>query len=194
MKRVITIAVALLSLAMIASAQGMTGTAGSGSTDNGSMMAPADTSMAAPQGAMKASSDAMMTTDMSYAALKKANKLADTTMGMQLRAAMGSGMKTAYTSLESAEALAAKNPTVLFFSADWCPYCQADLKDINANGKKLGKVNVVVVDYDRSADVKNRYGVTMQDTYVQIGAMGEKITAWNGGGVDSILKNLKSGM
>jgi hypothetical protein len=35
---------------------------------------------------------------------------------------------------------------VLLFAADWCPYCQADLKDINANGSRLGGVTIVVVD------------------------------------------------
>ena len=90
----------------------------------------------------------------------------------------------------SAEALAANDPTVLFFAADWCPYCQADLKDINANGSRLGKVNVVVVDYDKSAELKAKYGITVQDTYVQIDPMGAKLAIWSGGGVDGILKNL----
>ena len=57
------------------------------------------------------------------------------------RAAHGEehGNKVIFTDLEAAEALAAKAPTVLFFAADWCPYCQADLKDINANGSRLGR-------------------------------------------------------
>ena len=34
----------------------------------------------------------------------------------------------------------------------------------------------------------------MQDTYVQIDSKGEKITAWNGGGVDGILGNIAKPM
>ncbi len=58
-----------------------------------------------------------------------------------------------------------------------------DLKDINANGSRLGKVNVVVVDYDKSASLKARYGVTVQDTFVQIDAKGVRLGIWNGDGV-----------
>ena len=51
-------------------------------------------------------------------------------------------------------------------------------------------MNVVVVDYDKSAELKAKYGITVQDTYVQIDSMGAKLAIWNGGGVDGILKNL----
>ncbi len=173
MKRLTLAALILAGIAFVASAQSMSATSSSSSGSTSGMMA---------------------SEDPNYAALKKANMLADVAMGMQLRNAMSTGMKVSFKDLMAAEALAAKNPTVLFFAADWCPSCQADLKDINANGSRLGKTNVVVVDYDKSADLKARYGVTMQDTYVQIGAMGEKIAIWNGGGVDGLLMNVKKPM
>ena len=47
---------------------------------------------------------------------------ADPKVGAELRAAMSNGHKLIYTTIEAAEALAAKAPTVLFFAADWCPY------------------------------------------------------------------------
>jgi hypothetical protein len=43
-------------------------------------------------------------------------------------------------------------------------------------------------------DLKKKYGITMQDTYVQIGPMGEKVAIWNGGGVQGILDNIKKPM
>jgi thiol-disulfide isomerase/thioredoxin len=169
----------LISMAVVGwtVAQTMTGApAMSGAND--STMAPADTSgmMAAPDKGGMASSDASMK--------------ADPMMGSELRMAKSTGMKVLFKNLSAAETLAKKNPTVLFFAADWCPYCQADLKDINANGSSLGKVNVVVVDYDKSAELKTKYGITAQDTYVQIDSKGAKLAVWNGGGVDGILKNL----
>ncbi len=91
----------------------------------------------------------------------------------------------------AAEALAARAPTVLFFAADWCPYCQADLKDINANGSRLGPINIVVVDYDKERSLETGYGVTAQDTFVQIDPSGARLAAWNGGGVDGILSRVK---
>ena len=52
----------------------------------------------------------------------------------------------------------------------------------------------MIVDYDKSAELKKKYGITVQDTFVQIGQMGDKLVIWNGGGVDGILKNLKNNM
>jgi thiol-disulfide isomerase/thioredoxin len=106
---------------------------------------------------------------------------------------MEAGRKVIYTDLAAAQALAAKAPTVLFFAADWCPYCQADLRDINANGARLGDITIVVADYDKERQLERQYGVTAQDTFVQIDARGAKVTAWNGGGVDGILARIKRG-
>jgi thiol-disulfide isomerase/thioredoxin len=94
--------------------------------------------------------------------------------------------------LEAAEALAAKQPTVLFFAADWCPYCQSDLKDINANGNRLGDVAVVVANYDTATELKAKYGITVQDTFVQIDASGMEKAIWRGGGagVDDIVSHI----
>jgi thiol-disulfide isomerase/thioredoxin len=107
------------------------------------------------------------------------------------RFAKSTGRKVIFSTPADAQALAAKGPTVLFFAADWCPTCQAALKDINANGERMTVITIVVVDYDRSADLKRRYGVTTQHTFVQIDADGAKLAAWNGGGVDVIVKNTK---
>jgi len=181
MKRLAFMIVILSVFAVSASAQAMTGstTMSGSSTDtattpdtSGMMAAPAQSGMAPSGGAMKA----------------------DPMMGSQLRMAKSSGMKVIFKDLMSAERLARRNPTVLFFAADWCPYCQADLKDINANGSRLGKVNVVVVDYDKSSDLKAKYGITVQDTFVQIDTKGAKLAIWNGGGVDGILNNLAKPM
>ena len=117
---------------------------------------------------------------------------ADPAMGNQLRYAQSSGTKVIFTTLEAAESLAAKQPTVLFFAADWCPYCQADLKDINANGSRLGDVAIVVADYDKATELKAKYGITVQDTFVQIDASGTEKAIWRGGGagVDDILSHI----
>ena len=100
------------------------------------------------------------------------------------------GGKVPFTNLEDARALAEKGPTVLFFNADWCPLCRADLADIDARISDLGDVTVVVVDYDHAGDLKTKYGVTYQHTYVQIDGKGEKLALWSGGGVDRILKRI----
>lgn len=112
--------------------------------------------------------------------------------GTELRLAKAVN-KYQFTDLESAMALASKGPTVLFFAADWCPTCKDALKDLNANGASLGKISVVVVDYDASRALKARYGVSYQHTFVQIDAAGKAIAIWNGGGVNQILARAVAG-
>ncbi|HTP60111.1 MAG TPA: redoxin domain-containing protein [Spirochaetia bacterium] len=117
---------------------------------------------------------------------------ADPAVGNKLRSAPSTGTKVIFTTLEAAEALAARQPTVLFFAADWCPYCQADLKDINANGSRLGNVAIVVANYDTEKKLKAQYGITVQDTFVQIDSSGAIKAIWRsgGGGVDGILSHI----
>ena len=108
-------------------------------------------------------------------------------------AMMSSGGKVLFTSLEDARMLAAAGPTVLFFHADWCPTCRADMREIDSRLNELGNITVVVVDYDRQAELKKMYGITYQHTYVQIDGEGQKTVVWNGGGVDGILENMVRG-
>ena len=108
-------------------------------------------------------------------------------------AMMSTGGKVLFMSLDEAQSLAMAGPTVLFFNADWCPLCRADLRQIDARLSELGNITVVVVDYDRNARLRRKYGVTYQHTYVQIGTDGEKLALWNGGGVDGILSNVVRG-
>ena len=117
---------------------------------------------------------------------------ADPVVGSQPRLAKSTGIKVIFTSLEAAETLAAKQPTVLFFAADWSLYCQADLKDINANGNRLGDVAIVVADYDKTSELKEKYGIAVQDTFVQIDGSGTEKAIWQGGGagVDGILSHI----
>ncbi len=134
--------------------------------DTGAMMSPPDAPAAGP----------MM--------------MAETTPGPAM---MSSGGKVMFTNLEDARALAAAGPAVLFFSADGCPLCRADMRQIDSRLAELGNITVVVVDYDSNKKLRKQYGVTYQHTYVQIDGAGEKIALWNGGGVDGILDNVVRG-
>jgi thiol-disulfide isomerase/thioredoxin len=95
-----------------------------------------------------------------------------------------------FKDLTTARLLAAQGPTVLFFSASWCPTCRAAMRELESDTKRLGDTVVVVVDYDRAADVKKRYGVTYQHTWVQIDAEGRKLAVWSGGGIDEVLRRV----
>jgi thiol-disulfide isomerase/thioredoxin len=95
-----------------------------------------------------------------------------------------------FTDLSTARLLAAQGPTVLFFHASWCPTCRAAMRELQAGADRLGGVLVLVVDYDRAGELKKRYGVTYQHTWVRIDSSGRKTEVWNGGGVDELLRRI----
>lgn len=83
---------------------------------------------------------------------------------------------------------------VIFFHAKWCPMCEEAEKDLQANFDKVPKdVTILKTDYDTSEQLKSKYGVVSQDTWVQVDAEGKEIAKWNSGGqgLSSLLANLK---
>lgn len=93
------------------------------------------------------------------------------------------------------KATTSKGKAVLFFAAlKWCPSCQAADKDFKANFSKVPQdVTILKVDYDTAKDMKQKYAITMQDTFVQVDSNGKEITRWNSGGqgTSALLANLK---
>ena len=88
----------------------------------------------AAAGAASAQSMMSTSTGSTDASSMTSSATADPKVGAELRAARSTGKKVLFTDMAAAQALAAKGPVVLFFAADWCPNCQADLADINAMG------------------------------------------------------------
>ena len=79
-------------------------------------------------------------------------------------------------------AYAEKGDVVLFFRAAWCPSCRTVDADIKANMKSIpANLTILDVNYDSSSDLKKKYGVTMQHTFVQVDAQGNLIKKWSGG-------------
>lgn len=71
---------------------------------------------------------------------------------------------------------------VLFFHASWCPSCRKTESDILLNYKFLPENTVIFkVDYDISADLKKKYGIASQHTFVITDERGEILTIRNGG-------------
>jgi thiol-disulfide isomerase/thioredoxin len=89
-------------------------------------------------------------------------------------------------------AAAGYNETILFFYAPWCPECRAFEQAINDTGVPEG-VQILSVDYDSSDELKMKYGVTIQTTFVKVDANGSLVSRWVGYGqdrsVDVILEN-----
>jgi thiol-disulfide isomerase/thioredoxin len=133
------------------------------------MMKPKTDTMTKPGDSMKAPGDAMMKAD-------------DSMMDPSAYDLKGLGPNViAFTSEKDAKDLAKKQTVVYFFAATWCPDCQATYADIKANYMKIpANVTIVFVNYDKSPDLKKKYGVTYQHTFVVIDASGKKKKIWNG--------------
>ena len=84
----------------------------------------------------------------------------------------------------SAEKIAlasASHDVVLFFRAAWCPTCRSVDADIRSHLKAIPEsLTLLDVDYDNSTDLKKKYGVTYQHTFVQVDAQGNPIKKWTG--------------
>lgn len=85
-------------------------------------------------------------------------------------------------------------PVLWFAALRWCPSCQAADKDFRANFDKVPKdVTILKVDYDHDSAMKQKYGITVQDTFIQVDSQGEEIIRWNSGGqgVQALLASVK---
>lgn len=81
---------------------------------------------------------------------------------------------------------------VLFFHAPWCPFCRAADSAFQAKLDQVPDgVTILKTDYDSNTELKQKYGVTYQHTFVQIDNDGNQVTKWSGGDIDSLVANLK---
>jgi thiol-disulfide isomerase/thioredoxin len=77
-------------------------------------------------------------------------------------------------------AKASSGDVVLFFKASWCPSCRTVDADIKAHLKEIpSDLTILEVDYDKSVELKKKYGVTYQHTFVQVDAQGTLIKKWS---------------
>lgn len=82
-----------------------------------------------------------------------------------------------YQAAQAAGNMTGKN--VLFFNATWCPDCRAIHQALTANPQQIpDDVTIVSVDYDTNRDLRRKYGVTMQTTFVQVDAEGNEQGQW----------------
>lgn len=80
---------------------------------------------------------------------------------------------------------------VLFFSAVWCPTCTVANTDIRDQINDIPDDLVILkVDYDTATDLKEKYGITYQHTFVYVDDNGTEINKWNGGALKEILEHI----
>lgn len=90
--------------------------------------------------------------------------------------------KGGYTTYDSGKLSFAKNgKVVLFFHAPWCPSCVAYDKKITQNTIMVPEnVLLMKTDYDTNMELRKKYGVTSQHTFVQVDENGNLIKKWLG--------------
>jgi len=78
----------------------------------------------------------------------------------------------------SPDALAgATDDIVLFFNAEWCSSCKAAEEKIK-NQTIPGNLTLLDVDYDSNYELRKKYGVVAQHTFVQVDNEGNMIKKW----------------
>ena len=73
--------------------------------------------------------------------------------------------------------LATSGTKLLFFHAPWCPQCRSIEATIEEGGLPEN-VTVFKVDYDSNQALRQRYGVTLQTTFVKVNDSGDKIDSY----------------
>lgn len=84
--------------------------------------------------------------------------------------------------------------TILFFYAGWCPECRGYDQAITA-AKLPDGLQILKLNYDDEQSLRQKYGVTIQSSFVRVNTAGEKQALWNGYGreksLNVILENTK---
>jgi len=85
----------------------------------------------------------------------------------------------------------ANQTKVHFFHADWCPTCRGIESEINADISRIPD-NVVFIktDFDDEVELKQKYGVTVQTTFVQIDNDGTEVNQWTASNLDSAVSGI----
>ena len=80
---------------------------------------------------------------------------------------------------------------VLFFHASWCPPCKTAHKNFSWENTPEN-LTILKIDYDNSTELKKKYWVTSQHTFVQVDNNWNMIKKWGiSKTYDSILKNIE---
>jgi len=93
------------------------------------------------------------------------------------------------TSLHSAQQ---HGKTVLYFWASWCSSCTSLDLDIQSKKELVPEgVTILRVDYDHSQELKQKYTIVTQHSFVQIDADGKALSSWIGGDMSTLFEHLK---
>ncbi|MET3163241.1 UNVERIFIED_ORG: thiol-disulfide isomerase/thioredoxin [Arthrobacter sp. UYEF10] len=94
--------------------------------------------------------------------------------------ALGASSCAAPGSTTTVSSASESEKVILFFHATWCSTCKLLASDIEANAASIpAGVKILKVDYDSETALKQKYGVTLQHTLVQVKPDGSQIAKWS---------------
>lgn len=86
-----------------------------------------------------------------------------------------------YDEYQSSPDVYASSEVVLFFNASWCSTCRIARDNFESSLTQIpADLTVVIVDFENSAELKKKHGVTYQHTLVHINDSGELLHKWSG--------------
>lgn len=81
---------------------------------------------------------------------------------------------------------------VYFFHASWCSTCKAANDEFTSQRDTIpSDVMLFKTDYDTENELKRKYNVTYQHTFVYVDQNNKEIKKWNGGGIEELIVNTK---
>jgi thiol-disulfide isomerase/thioredoxin len=81
---------------------------------------------------------------------------------------------------------------VYFFHASWCPICQSIDKELQNDPTKVPNgVTIIKTDFDKFTDLRQKYGVTTQYTFVQVDANDAQVAKWTATSADKAIAGIK---
>lgn len=98
----------------------------------------------------------------------------------------------AYKTYSEPEVAATKGTKILFFHAQWCPQCRQLDSEITA-GPLPENVTIFKVNYDTAQALRQKYGVTLQTTFVKIddaGNLVQKYVAYDEPTLAALIRNI----
>lgn len=81
--------------------------------------------------------------------------------------------------------------TILFFHADWCPICRKIEEDIIKSPERIpSNVKIVKIDFENSDDLRSKYGVNTQYTFVEIDENQNEIDQWSSISLNDLINKI----
>lgn len=86
----------------------------------------------------------------------------------------------------------ADSKKVYFFHASWCHICQEIDKAISADASKVPSgVTIIKTNFDNSTELRKKYGVTTQHTFVQVDNDGNETAQWSGASLSDAINGIR---